>query len=82
VWVADSRDDTVKRIDPAAQSVVTTIPVGRSPAGVAVGAGSVWVPNSGDGTFSRIDPRTNTVIATIAVGGSPQAITIAAGASG
>jgi len=59
--------------------VVTTIAVGRSPEGVAVGAGSVWVANSGDGTISRIDPRTNNVIATITVGGSPQAITVAHG---
>jgi peptide/nickel transport system substrate-binding protein len=58
---------------------VTTIPVGRSPAGVATGDGTVWVANSGDGTVTRIDPRTDKVVATIAVGGSPQAITIANG---
>jgi YVTN family beta-propeller protein len=79
VWVADSLDDTVKRIDPATHSVTTTIQVGRSPAGVAVGDGSVWVANSGDGTVTRIDPRTNKPLATITVGGSPQAITIADG---
>ena len=63
----------------ARESVTTTIPVGRSPAGVAVGAGSVWVANSGDGTVTRIDPSTDKAIATIAVGGSPQALTVADG---
>ena len=38
-----------------------TIPVGTSPAGVAVGMGSVWVTNGGDGTVSRIDAETNAV---------------------
>ena len=62
--------------------MTTTIPVGRSPAGVAVGAGSVWVANSGDGTVTRIDPTTDKSIATIAVGGSPQAITSPTGERG
>ena len=79
VWVADSLDNAVVRIDPDHAVGDTTIPVGHSPAGVAVGAGSVWVANSGDGTVTRIDPRTDKVIATIAVGGSPQAITVADG---
>ncbi len=79
VWVADSEDDAVVRIDPTTQSVTRTIAVGRSPAGIAIGAGSIWVADSGDGTVTRIDPRTNRVLARIPVGGSPQAITIANG---
>jgi peptide/nickel transport system substrate-binding protein len=79
VWVADSLDGTIVRIDPATRSVTTTIPVGQSPSGVAVGAGSVWVADSGDGTVDRIDTHTNRVVAAIAVGGSPQAVTVAAG---
>ena len=49
-------DGAVVRIDPATNSVTTTIPVGRGPTGIAVGLGSVWVANSRDGTVSRIDP--------------------------
>ena len=59
VWVVDSLDDAVVRIDPGTRSVTATIPVGRSPAGVAFGAGSVWVANSGDGTVTRINPSTD-----------------------
>jgi YVTN family beta-propeller protein len=77
VWVTDSLDDTLERIDPDTLAVTNTIPVGHSPAGVAVGAGSVWVANSGDGTVSRIDPGTERVIATITLGGSPTAVTVA-----
>jgi peptide/nickel transport system substrate-binding protein len=79
VWVVDSLDDAVVRIDPGSRSVTATIPVGPSPAGVAFGAGSVWVANSGDGTVTRINPNTDRVQATIRVGGSPQAITVADG---
>ena len=79
VWVADSLDNKVTRIDGDLRSVRDTIPVGRSPSGVAVGAGAVWVANSGDGTVMRIDPRTDRVLATIRVGGSPQAILVADG---
>jgi YVTN family beta-propeller protein len=69
------------RIDPGTRSVTATVPVGHSPAGIAVGEGSVWVANAGDGTVTRIDPSTNPprLHQTIPVGGSPAAITIADG---
>jgi YVTN family beta-propeller protein len=43
VWVANSRDGTVSRIDPATSRVVATIHLGNSPRRIAVGAGKVWV---------------------------------------
>ena len=43
VWVANSRDGTVSRIDPQSKKVVATIHVGGSLRGIAVGAGAVWV---------------------------------------
>jgi YVTN family beta-propeller protein len=43
VWVANTLDGTVSRIDPRARRVVATIDVGGTPRGVAAGAGSVWV---------------------------------------
>ena len=79
MWVADSLGQHGHADRPERAAVTTTIAVGRSPAGVAVGAGSVWVANSGDGTVTRINPRTDKVLATITVGGSPQAITVANG---
>ena len=55
------------------------IPVGRSPRGVAYGAGVVWIADGGDGTVKRIDPRSGKVQATIHVGNSPSGIAVAEG---
>src|SRR5690348_951102 len=79
IWVANSRDDTVSRIDPATRSPKAEIPVGRLPSGIAVGAGAVWVANSLSGTVSRIDPRMNRVTTTIDVGGEPHSLAVAGG---
>ena len=66
VWVVNSGEGTVSRIDPEARKVVSTIGgVGQSPEDVALGAGSVWVANGSDGTVSQIDPRVNAVVATL-----------------
>jgi YVTN family beta-propeller protein len=43
VWVANSGDGTVSRIDPTTNNVVQTIGVGNAPAGIAVANGLVWV---------------------------------------
>jgi YVTN family beta-propeller protein len=67
VWVTNSGDGTVSRIDPASRRVVT-IHVGHKPDAVAVGAGGVWVANDTDGTVSRIDPLTNRVAAAVDLG--------------
>ena len=69
-------DDVVWRVDTTTDEIVTTIPVGRGAAGIAVDESGVWVGNSLDGTVTRIDPRTNAVVETIEVGGRPVDITI------
>jgi YVTN family beta-propeller protein len=79
VWVADSGDDTVARIDPHTHDV-QTIRVGQQPAGIAVGFGSVWVANSGERTVSRISPKTNQVVQTIDVGNGPIGVAVGQGA--
>ncbi len=43
VWVANSRDGTVSRIDPHTNKVVATIRLGNSPRAIVVGGGAVWV---------------------------------------
>ena len=59
---------------------MTTIPVGRHPSALAVGAGAVWVANAHDGTVSRIDPRSNRVVEVISIGSSPAGIVVVDGA--
>jgi YVTN family beta-propeller protein len=68
LWVADGAGNKVWRIDPVRNEVFDTIPVGRSPAAIAVDRGAVWVANRGDGTVSRIDPKQGKVVASISVG--------------
>ena len=56
VWVVNTLDDTVSRINPDTNTVVGTIEVGDGPSGIAVVGGIVWVANEADGTLSRIEP--------------------------
>ncbi len=70
LWVA--RSDRVTRIDPAANRVAATVPVGTAgsgPAAVASGAGAVWAPVAVPGTLWRVDPDSNRVTARIPLGG-------------
>ena len=79
IWVTNSNDGTVSRIDPVTRSVRQTIGVGSTPSGIAVGAGAVWVANHFDGTISRIDPETNTEVDKIPVGNDPTAVAFGEG---
>ena len=73
VWITDSADDLLLRVDPARQ-VIDRIPVGRGPAGVAVGDGEVWVANELDGTVSEVNPEAGRQVAVIPAGVGPSAI--------
>jgi YVTN family beta-propeller protein len=74
VWVTNSGDGTVTRIDPATGNAGRPIRVGERPAGVAIGGGSVWVADSGSSTVSRLDPKTEASRGEIRVGVRPSAI--------
>jgi YVTN family beta-propeller protein len=74
VWVTDSADDLLSRINPATHAIVDQIPVGRGPAGVAVGGGEVWVANELDGTVSEVNPGAGRQVAVIPVGIGPSAV--------
>ena len=73
VWVTNSADGTVTRIDPATL-VSTTIPVGHGPAAVAVNAAGVWIANAGDNRLVRVDAATNAVAGGTRVGDGPTAV--------
>ena len=73
VWITDSADDLLLRVDSARQ-VIDRIPVGRGPAGVTVADGEVWVANQLDGTLSEVNPGAGTQVAVITVGIGPSAI--------
>jgi YVTN family beta-propeller protein len=68
IWVANSGDGTVSRVDPTTDQVLATIPVGgqNSNIDIASGDGAVWVTTN-SGLVQRIDPETNQVVAAIDV---------------
>ena len=81
IWVAwgDDKEFGVSRIDARTNKVLTSIPTGKWPIGVAVGEGAVWVVNRHDHSLTRIDPETNQVVATIPVGGAPCCVAVGDG---
>ena len=80
VWVANSLDGTVSRIDTDSNELVgEPIRVGNGPTAVAFGEGSVWVTNVDDQTVSRIDPVTGRVTATLPVDAAGRGIAVGRG---
>jgi YVTN family beta-propeller protein len=77
IWVADTDDDAVTRIDPRT-NVTTTIKVGRSPVAVAFGDDAVWVANGDGHSVSRIDSG-SLKVKTIHVGHSPAGVAFGQG---
>ncbi|MBI3873844.1 MAG: hypothetical protein HY307_02360 [Arcobacter sp.] len=63
-------------IDTSTNTVLTTIPVGDTPQGVAVNpAGTlIYVANSGSNSVSVINAATNTVTSIISVGLTPSGV--------
>ena len=71
VWVANSGEQTISRIDPQSGRA-TTIDVHAAPTELAVGAGAVWMTSSSTRTVSRLDPRSRRVVEVIDVGGGAE----------
>src|SRR5262249_34988591 len=79
IWVLNSADNTIPRIDPASMKVVATFAAGSAPVGLASGAGALWVGNAAarpasdvEGTMlpasmTELDPSTRTAVRTVAL---------------
>ncbi len=78
VWVANSRGDTVTRVDPATRVLLgEPIVVGARPGGIDAGTDAVWVASNGDGTVTRIDIADGEVVGDpIDVGPAPGAVAV------
>jgi DNA-binding SARP family transcriptional activator/streptogramin lyase len=66
-------------IDPHKNRVVSVIPIGGTPRGVAVGRRYVWTANAGDGTLTQVDPRALRTVQTIGLGAAATALVEAFG---
>ena len=64
VWVLNSDDRTISRIDPQSRSV-RTFSAGSPVVDLAAGAGKVWVAHGSAGTVALVDPDTTIVERTI-----------------
>jgi YVTN family beta-propeller protein len=82
VWVANSDDGTVSRIDATSgKRAGAPVRVGGGPIGVAVAGGSVWVANQDDLSLTRIDPDQGRVVGEpVDIGSSLRGITAGRGA--
>ena len=77
VWVPNTKDGSVSRVDPRTRKVVKTIKIGTPPrftgyldAAVSAG-GSVWVARDGGDEVDRLDPKANRLVARIHVDSRP-----------
>lgn len=75
VWVGNTLDGTVSRIDPETHDV-RTIDVGASPGGLAFGAGSLWVASSEGRAIAQVDPKAEKVVQSIPVGNGPRGVAV------
>jgi peptide/nickel transport system substrate-binding protein len=77
VWVANTLDETVTRID---RDQVVPIHVDGAPAALAFGAGSLWVADGESRLVVQVNPEANRVEQRLEVGNAPRALAFAAGA--
>lgn len=82
-YITNQGSHDVSVIDIATQAVVSTVPVGRSPAGVVASSrgGRVYVSNPDSKTISVIDMRQQSVVHTWPAGSGPVGIDVADDAS-
>ena len=77
-YITNQGSHDVSVVDLATQAVVATVPVGRSPAGVAAASasGRVYVSNPDSKSISVIDMRRQAVVATLPAGLGPVGIDV------
>lgn len=70
VWIGNTSDRSLTKINPRQRSAVATYSLGgRTPTGVAVGAGAVWVAHGRRGELSRVEPQFGQLTQTISLAG-------------
>jgi ABC-type transport system substrate-binding protein/DNA-binding SARP family transcriptional activator len=79
LWVANSGENTVQRVNPKTAEVIQTFPVGANPDAIAFSAHDVWVANGADGTVTEIDPEAIKAVDTLHVGALPAAVAVGPG---
>jgi DNA-binding beta-propeller fold protein YncE len=78
VWVANSLDLTVMKLDPVTGKVTGTIRVGDGPSTIVAARNAVWVADEFNARLDRIDPQAGRVVDTIHMECAPRGM-VAAG---
>ena len=71
VWVLNTEERTISRIDPKTRKVVSRFEIGGVPSDIAAGAGALWVgkgggpDNNGTVSVSRVDLRSDQITRTV-----------------
>lgn len=72
IWLANSGNNTLQRLDPASGATGSPIAVGRNPTALLYDGQRLWVANTEDDTVEAIDPATGAeAVPPIPVGRSP-----------
>ncbi len=75
VWVLNTEDESVSRLDPKTGEVIDTFSTGRQPTDLAVGAGAVWIGHGTEGTatgrIARVDPDSTAVTRSVKLPSPP-----------
>lgn len=81
VWVLNSTDQTLSRIDASAAEVVTTIALdaGNEPGDLVLAAGDAWVTDPAGDAISRVDGETDDVVAQLPAEHLPTGLVVADG---
>ena len=74
IWVTNSGNNTVSKIDISDNSVDEPVRVEKNPHGIAFDGTHIWVTNSGNNTVSKIDISNNSVDEPVRVGQNPHGI--------
>jgi streptogramin lyase len=77
IWATAKESNTIYRIDPATNTVVTKILGGAYAHGILVQPDAIWISNAHEDTVTRIDPATN---ATVTIKGPGAGVGLAEGA--
>jgi class 3 adenylate cyclase/streptogramin lyase len=80
VWVIDSLDSTVSKLDPRSGEAVDQRVMDGNVDAIAVGEGAVWILDSNAGGVTSLDPMTLNSTGTIRVGSNPTDIAAGLGA--
>ena len=79
LWLTNSVEGTVWKVDPTSGKRTKEIPVGPGLRGIAVTKTAVWVTSETAGTVTQLDPTSGSIVRVVQVGNGPGAVAVGEG---